>query len=154
MFVATLSLWPTMASANWQFTRWGMTPEEVQVAAGGTLTTPAADERCLQCSLVPLLAGSYSTGEFSFRVLYQFDGNRALQGTNLNLTDGTRCHALQDSLRAQYGVPTRELGGDNELHSKQWLDPANGNTLRFVDSENLGLSCFIAYSPLASAKGL
>lgn len=131
-----------------------MTPEEVQVAAGGTLTEPVGDERCPQCSVVPLLAGPYSTGEFGFRVLYQFDGNRTLQMVNVALVDGTRCHALQDSLRAQYGIPTRESGDDRELHSKQWLDPANGNALRFVDSENLGLSCFIAYSPLASGKGL
>jgi hypothetical protein len=64
----------TPAHANWQYTKWGMTPEQVIDASGNTVSKIPADQQRGKSrpGFVGLLSGVYSTGDFSFRVDFQF----------------------------------------------------------------------------------
>jgi len=138
------------AWADWQYTKWGMTPEQVQRAAGGVLSD--RPEPCALCDPKPLLAGTYSTGDFTFPLVFYFDQSRKLASVGLSLPETRKCHALHDSLKAKYGTPNWEKGHPPIEYHTQWLDAHGGNTVTFHDS--VSGACYISYAPLASGKGL
>ena len=159
LMVLMLPFWPISANADWQYTKWGMTPEQVQTAAKGKLTPVAGQETCQACSLVPLLAGDYVAAGQQFRLRFEFADGKSLAAVVLAIPAPRRtwgCNDLFDSLSLKYGAPswTAPLTGDGSLPSARWLDSHDRNTVLFNDvSEQTGM-CEIQYSPLFTSKGL
>jgi hypothetical protein len=153
-----LPFWPISANANWQYTKWGMTPEQVQSAARGKLTPVAGQEACPACSSVPLLAGNYSVEGQQFRVVFGFaDGKLSQVILAMPATGRTwGCNELYDSLSLKYGTPISHapLTGDGTLPNSRWLDSKGGNTIAFNDASQQAGMCEIQYSPLVTGKGL
>ncbi len=102
------------ARGDWQYTKWGMTFEEVKTAAGDKATfdsqgdTTAADEGC-DCVL--MLKAPYKAGDIEFQASFYF-GPKAVYPQQLRKVrlrasrlDGA---AVLRELKAKYGVPTAE----------------------------------------------
>jgi len=144
----------TSAYADWQYTKWGMTPAQVQAAAGGKLGTRNGSDACPSCKPVPMLAGEYATEEFRFRTLFQFAAGQTLSMIDLRMHDeGGQCRSLYNSLATRYGSPVFQ-GGGGALQTARWLDATGGNTVFFINSAGVDGQCTIQYSPLVSNKGL
>src|SRR5579859_1664744 len=126
--LGSIVLWPSAAGANWQYTKWGMTPQQVQSAAKGKLSPITAADSCLSCASVPLLAGNYAVGGQVFRVRFEFDDGKTLSKVVLAMPAKQQtlgCNELFDSLSLKYGAPawTAPLTGDGALPNARWLDP-------------------------------
>lgn len=153
-------VWPSSAVANWQYTQWGMSLDQVQAASGGKLASPLDHSACSGTCL----SGDYSADGFQFKATFRFDSRGELSEVELQTPSTNRgwgCNTLFDSLSARYGTPVwqsppsgmmREMLG--HLPTTRWLDPQGGNTVFFIDAAILMGNCSIEYSPIASSKGL
>lgn len=122
--------------ADWQYTRWGMTQQQVVRASRGAAKHEGSK-----------LVAPYRTGTFDFRVEFSFEADR-LASVQLKLIDPTLCPRLYASLRDRYGEPPR--GG----HFVRWDDRQSNNKIIYAGA---GTSlCSIFYGPLTSPanKGL
>ncbi len=154
-----LFFWHISAKADWQYTKWGMTAEQVQSAAKGKLTPVAGQDVCPACRSVPLLVGDYVAAGQQFRVRFEFADGKSLAKVALSIPAPRQtwgCNDLFDSLNLKYGAPSwiAPLTGDGSLPNARWLDSHDHNTVLFNDvSTQIGM-CEIQYSPFVTGKGL
>ncbi len=76
------------AKANWEYTKWGMTPEQVASAAK-KLTRASSDLRPDSDGNVTKLVAPYHGGKFSFEAQFGFNAADRLSSVTLVLKDKT-----------------------------------------------------------------
>lgn len=108
--LAALMIAPA-AQADWQYTRWGMTPEQVVAASGGTSELLPVAQRPRVPPLVTAATGEATDGRMQLRTVFSF----GIEGNGLQcVTYGVRSHADDDAFRAaliqRYGQP-QDTGG-------------------------------------------
>lgn len=136
VFMFALAIGPVQpALANWQFTKWGMTPEQIIAASGGRAKSLPNPE--IVGSEMVMVTMPYTAGEFGFRAGFYFTGNR-LSEVQLDLQNGTMS-AIRVSLEQKYGEPFKK----DVWHSEQ------DEIILFPIGETSG---FVAYRPLANAN--
>ena len=95
------------ARADWQYTQWGMTPEQVMAASAGQLKI--CDEACkgLDTDLqIARFRGPYQSGPFKFTAYMLFDRrNNTLAQVTLDLNQRNDTDALIGALISNYGTP-------------------------------------------------
>lgn len=139
----------TAAKADWQYTRWGMTPAQVAAASGGKVLAGVGRPGDRVDGQEVGAIGSYTSGVFKFEAVFYFVGGR-LADIRLNLIAGDR-YALKSSLDGVYGRPFRESGGG--LSIVTYHDVKKNNR---VDLFTIGELSTLEYRPLVdrSAAGL
>lgn len=140
------------AKADWQYTRWGMSPQEVVAASKGAsrLDRAPPGHEVFDASLGA--SGGYETQGYTFRSEFYFDGAQRLKGIRLMLTDFSKCDSLLDLLLGLYGS-----SGGIDKFGASWVDVSNGNKVRLTKMGGIGTSaptCFVAYSPLSGSGAL
>jgi hypothetical protein len=96
--------------ADWQYTKWGMTPEQVIAASRGAATLTTADERVAESptngSGDALAKALYRAGESQFDAYFLFKANR-LVSVRLDLKDPTPISSgvVRRALQLKYGEP-------------------------------------------------
>ncbi len=119
------------AHADWQWTKWGMTPEEVTAASGGKTVEDSKEGLILQDPLV--VQGC------SFQVSFTFDDRNKLEAVVLYSKKG--CYSeMVVALTSIYGVAITS----DENH-RMFSDAAKGNKISIISV--LG-STIIKYQPL------
>jgi hypothetical protein len=108
--VATTLIAPT-ARADWQYTRWGMTPEQVVAASGGAAQLlPEADRPRLP-PMMTAAAGTYQDGPIPMRVAFSFN---IQSGGLVCVTYGLNGHDNDEAFKAalvkRYGPPEAASG--------------------------------------------
>ena len=107
LLVAALLI-STPALSDWQYTKWGMSPDEV-IAASKTKLKPCTPAACKGQSTgrhTALSFGEYRSGEFTFRLFALFDNiSQKLTVINLELKDPSQAPSLIGALRGRYGEP-------------------------------------------------
>jgi len=94
--LAVLMIAPA-ARADWQYTRWGMTPEQVVAASGGTAELLPVAKRPRVPPLVTAATGETTDGRMQLRTVFSF----GIDGAGLRcVTYGVRSHADDDVFRA------------------------------------------------------
>jgi hypothetical protein len=142
-----------LARADWQFTRWGMTPEQVIAASGGTARIATAEE--VKDNSTPgydaLVVGNYRSPPFAFRVAYQFK-NRSLGMVHMTLADYSQHQSVREALEAKYGAP---FDRTSDRIRTQWRDRAGGNIVELLDVSTIN-SLDVIYKQIAppGASGL
>jgi hypothetical protein len=141
-------LWSGAAEANWQYTKWGMSPAEVKgstKAAVKDIDMPALNGP----GFVSKLAVSYSALGVEFVAVFQFDLADKLTTVSLQPLNAT-CTDLRIKLIQVYGEP---IYSKRSLYSlDQWRDDAGGN---LVDLLAIGKDCYLKYRPtIAKGSGL
>jgi hypothetical protein len=158
--------------ADWEYTKWGMTPQQV-VSASKDLATENSDLRPDSSGNVTKLVAPYKSGKFSFEAQFGFDAADKLASVTLVMNDksvsmndfmdmggmdamdmgsmdveqGT-CHALNMNLNTAYGAPS--YGGAAHLYAVQeWQDAASGNNVDYHALYEVG--CYVQYSAIKSA---
>lgn len=160
------------ARADWEYTRWGMTPAEVARAAKN-LTKAGADLHPDSDGNVTKLVAPYKSGDFSFEAQFGFDAASRLASVTLVLEDKTaagmgmggemdhgamdhtnmdhgNCSALKASVRATYGKP--QGGGEAHMQYRieTWADPQNKNAVAYTVLDGVG--CYVQYSVLKGPR--
>ena len=138
------------ASAHWQYTKWGMTPDQVIAASGGSVQRGNGD-RSVQGDATRGATGTYVAGDLTFNANFWF-GAKGLASTTLSLKDDDKCKDVQRDLLAKYGTPVEFSGGS--VQRRMWADKSTGNRVVLI-STGLGY-CELQYAPLISdaAAGL
>ncbi|GLV24977.1 hypothetical protein [Sphingobium sp. TomTYG45] len=135
------------AGAHWQYSKWGMTPDQVVAASKGTVqrVDPSSD------AALPIgvkeAAGTYSANDQSMRVSFWFKGGK-LNQVHLAQDDADACMAVGRDLTGVYGQPTSRSGG--MISTSVWLDKARGNRVQFSNWSTGG--CDLIYAPLPTAQ--
>lgn len=99
------------AKADWQYTKWGMSLDEVIAASKGQMER--CDGACAKLSTDAEFAGAtgpYQSGPFDFKAVAYFDKKTGkLSSMLLYLKDVDQAFRLQDELKAKYGRPASNM---------------------------------------------
>jgi hypothetical protein len=99
------------ARADWQFTKWGMTPAQVVKASKGTARSATPEETSASAPVgsneaVLAIIPAYSSGDLQFLVRFYFDRSGKLCRVGLKLLSPDKGFDLQNALIGKYGKPT------------------------------------------------
>jgi hypothetical protein len=115
---------PSIAVADWAYTHWGMTPEQVVSATGGTVTLLSPSERTRnEADHWELAAeGTYAEGLLKLHVGFTFDTKKGgLECVMYNVM-GEEVAPLQKSMVSRYGKPLHESSFASST-SMDWRTP-------------------------------
>ena len=143
-----LGLGASPAAADWQYSRWGMSPAQLAAASGGV--AKPNDDRDLDAEgLRAELAAPYMAGSLPFTAVFRFDAEGGLDDVALIPAGPVSCPAVRAALVAHHGTPEGKA------------DPQSGATLRWhdLDADNLVVfldlgdgHCSIQYSKLPNTR--
>jgi hypothetical protein len=159
------------AKADWEYTTWGMTPQQV-VSASKNLAKQGSDPHPDSDGNVTKLVAPFQSGKFSFEAQFGFDAADRLSSVTLVLNDKSTdmemdmdsmdmddkstpmdmnqgiCHELEVSLNTTFGPPPYH--GASHLYAIQkWQDPKNKNNVDYHALYQVG--CYVQYSAIKSA---
>ena len=155
------------AKADWEYTEWGMTPQQV-VSASKNLAREGSDLRPDSDGNVSKLVAPYQSGEFPFEAQFGFNAADRLSSVTLVLNDKSVsmdmemsadmkmntnmnqgvCHDLDVSLNATFGPPPYH--GASHLYAiEKWQDQKNKNNVDYHALYQVG--CYVQYSAIKSA---
>lgn len=130
--VLALAFWPcfvciSSASADWQYSMWGMTLDEVIAASDGKARRFTDSGQDTDNEKVRAVA-PYVAGDFVFDAIFSFNRkNDTLSEVKLLLKDGNG-HSLYAALVNRYGKPVSE-NKDSIVPNARWLDRENNNNI-------------------------
>ncbi len=161
------------AKADWEYTKWGMTPQQV-VSASKNLAKEGSDPHPDSDGNVTKLVAPFQSGKFSFEAQFGFDAADRLSSVTLVLNDKSTdmemdmdsmdmddksmhmdmnqgiCHDLDVSLNTTFGPPPYH--GASHLYAiEKWQDQKNKNNIDYHALYQVG--CYVQYSAVKSAAG-
>jgi hypothetical protein len=134
------------AAAHWQWTRWGMTPDQVIAASKGTARV-GNREKSAQGDGTADVVGSYDAGGRIFTAKFYFQRG-LLAYVVLGSRDWQACVQTVRDLQAVYGKPI-EWSDGGVASNATWLDQTRGNRVKIVAVPEA--YCELQYSPISSA---
>ena len=166
------------AKADWEYTKWGMSPQQV-VSASKNLAKPGSDLHPDSDGNVTKLVAPFQSGKFSFEAQFGFDAADRLSSVTLVLNDKSAdmdmesmdmddksmsmnhgsmnmdmntdqgiCHDLDVSLNKAHGPPPYH--GASHLYAiEKWQDLKNGNNVDYHALYQVG--CYVQYSAIKPA---
>jgi hypothetical protein len=140
---ATILAAATPAAADWRFTKWGMTPEEVQAAAPDQVVPSGKKNK----NIPLIIKGPYEIGGIKFDdVWFIFKAgklDKVVMHANFFKQD-----ELAKALATAFGPPVdsdrSRIGGSVSVSTRNYRDVAKGNA---VELYCLG-DCAVFYTPL------
>lgn len=139
-----LTLVSSAAKADWQYTKWGMNPDEVVKASEGKVlqcTSEICDghQPTGVSSDIALLFAKYSAGKYPFHAFFYFDKkSRGLTIVNLNLVDRSLVLPLGADLKARYGEPS-EQSRTSVTRDMQWRTETDDIFFSVIGSDNASI---------------
>ena len=132
------------AAADWQYTQWGMTADQVR-AASNEVARPNADRTLDAGGLKAELTAPYQGALVPFTAVFLFDELDKLKVVTLNPVSAVACPAIVKMLDADHGMPD---GKADLPHAKtrRWDDTDDDNLIVYLDLGHS--SCTIQYSEL------
>lgn len=135
-----LAAWPGSAQADWAFTKWDMTPEQVVAASKGTAHTAlprktGSGDKWILVEGTFFLAGDAYGARYSFR-------DKRLVAVALRPDDPGRCEDILRELRQKHGSAKRHY-----LDVKHWPAITARDDLSVVDLTAVSTAgfCVITY---------
>jgi hypothetical protein len=136
------------ASADWQYTKWGMTVPQVAAASGGK-ATPLTDKGLDRGTDIVRLQAPYTSGAFVFTARFLFDAStERLSRVDLKLENGKMCADLHGALYTKYGPPDTTKPSVAMLSI--WRDRASSSTISLLTIG--GDSCTLGYAPMRNSN--
>ena len=166
------------AKADWEYTKWGMTPQQV-ISASKNLAKAGSDLHPDSDGNVTKLVAPFQSGKFSFEAQFGFDAADRLSSVTLVLNDKSTdmdmesmdmddksmnmdhqsmnmdmnagqgvCHDLDVTLNKANGPPPYH--GASHLYAiEKWQDLKNQNNVDYHALYQVG--CYVQYSAIKSA---
>lgn len=132
------------ARADWQYSRWGMTVDDLMAAGKGSVVRVSdseADKARMGNGLgAPLAKASYRTNDFVFTAWFFFPKGK-LAGVRLVGADGRQAIPIEQQLERVYGAPFEKeetkILPQCKIRSAKWKDDASKNYILFS-----GVGCY------------
>jgi hypothetical protein len=158
---AAKAAWEYTKKPDWEYTKWGMTPQQV-VSASKNLATEASDLRPDSDGNVTKLVAPYQSGKFSFEAQFGFDATDRLASVTLVLNDKSAgmgmgadtnmdhgvCYDLLVSVNTAYGPPQGGGSAHMQYSIETWQDQKNKNNVTYTVLDGVG--CYVQYSAIKS----
>jgi hypothetical protein len=158
---AAKAAWEYTKKPDWEYTKWGMTPQQV-VSASKNLATEASDLRPDSDGNVTKLIAPYQSGKFSFEAQFGFDATDRLASVTLVLNDKSAgmdmgadtnmdhgvCYDLLVSVNTAYGPPQGGGSVHMQYSIETWQDQKNKNHVTYTVLDGVG--CYVQYSAIKS----
>ena len=164
--LALLSCGASAVKADWEYTKWGMTPGQV-VSAAKNPTRKSSDLHPDSDGNVTKLVAPYRSGKFSFEAQFGFDASDRLSSVtlvlndkfagmdmtmgadmNMNMDQGG-CHDLLASVKTLYGPPQAGRSAHMQYIIETWQDRKSKNTVTYTVLDGVG--CYVQYSAIKAA---
>jgi hypothetical protein len=159
---AAKGAWEYTKKPDWEYTKWGMTPQQV-VSASKNLATEASDLRPDSDGNVTKLVAPYQSGKFSFEAQFGFDATDRLASVTLVLNDKAAgmdmgadtnmdhgvCYDLLVSVNAAYGPPQGGGSVHMQYSIETWQDQKTKNNVTYTVLDGVG--CYVQYSAIKLA---
>ena len=145
---------PTLSHADWQYTRWGMTPTEVIAASSGSVSeyTPPPpkpiegrgaifDQMRAEAAMKPSpkVQGPYNAGNLSFKVTFYFDKSDKLVQVRLDLENALlKADDLYAALTQTYGEGINLAPPRSPDRNVAWNDSKQKNRVEFYSVNRPG----------------
>ena len=172
--LALVSCGASAVKADWEYTKWGMTPGQV-VSAAKNLTGKSSDLHPDSDGNVTKLVAPYRSGKFSFEAQFGFNAADRLSSVTLVLKDKTAgmgmgmdmgmsmsmdmgadmnmdqggCHDLLVSVKTTYGPPQGGRSAHMQYIIETWQDRKNKNNVTYTVLDGVG--CYVQYSAIKAA---
>ena len=164
--LALVSCGASAVKADWEYTKWGMTPGQV-VSAAKNRTKKSSDLHPDSDGNVTKLVAPYQSGKFSFEAQFGFDAADRLSSVTLVLNDKSAgmdmdmgadmnmnmhqgvCRDLQASVKTTYGSPQGGGSAHMQYSIETWQDQKNKNNVTYTVLDGVG--CYVQYSAIKSA---
>ncbi|PXA98168.1 hypothetical protein DMC47_10000 [Nostoc sp. 3335mG] len=145
-----LLLWATPALADWQYTKWGMTPDEVVAASGGTVHRVARQSGAQDTEVE--VEGSYVAAGVEFEVKFLFVGDGSgLAVVELTSKAPMKCYDLKRPLDERYGPALGARISNGAMYD--WQDAADGTSVSLADGHAVSPPmCVLSYQRRADRK--
>ena len=143
----------TAANADWEYTKWGMIPDQVIEASNGQAKKiePLTREYRLRGKWV---RSFYKSAELEFDVVFRFDLNsRGLHKVHLKLQDKSHCDSLASMLKTRYGDSNAKvIMAGWRIFS--WNDYKSNLRIRYIEGRIGGspVSCGMKYTSARSGS--
>jgi len=147
------------AQADWQFTKWGMTLDQVLTASKGAVHKVPYDHGKNVWDIDRGAEGTLSQAGIAYRTEFYFDSRGTLQIVRQTPADLSQCPAVQKAAEAKYGKPvdTPQFGKSVLISAEYWPDKTAKNAVRYTATTLMGryMGCFLSFVPLevADSKG-
>ena len=146
----------TPAYSDWQFTKWDMTPEEVEKAASDKYKFYSYTNKS---GIINELETEYKAGRFSFDVQLIFSKSaNKLEKIILFMRskepsrDLNQCRELYSALKLKYGYPIDKYNIKSTT-KYSWFDNKHGNTVKyFINNHPINGGCSTDYFPLLAGE--
>lgn len=138
---AAAALGATPAHADWSFTNWGMSPDQVIKASRGRVSAEAGKpgDRVLKFDLRAAGIVSFKGRKYVAQFYFDEDGGTGLRFVRMSPVDQSQCDALKADLVKSYGPASARTWTD-------WKQP-NGDTIGYSDPyKSLNFPCYFSYS--------
>lgn len=164
--LALACLGASAAQADWEYTKWGMTPQQVASAAK-KLTKASSDLHPDSDGNVTKLIAPYRSGKFSFEAQFGFNAADRLSsvtlvlkdkfagmdmgmdmGAGMNMDHGG-CHDLLATVKTTYGPPQGGRSAHMQYVIETWQDRKNRNNVTYTVLDGVG--CYVQYSAIKAA---
>jgi hypothetical protein len=126
------------AHADWQFTKWGMTPDQVVAASGGKAAVLPAKNHVSSQGLRVVAAMPWESETLHFQVGFMFDGKNALRRVSMLLKSGGTAADLLRALKAKYGPPDQQMSEAGAVYA-HWYRADDINFLAVASSRTIAV---------------
>ena len=125
-------------SADWEFTKWEMSPEQVVQASKGQAHRPPSSDK-----IPSVLIQDWQSGRFLFAVSYLFEGagGQRLTRVQLQLKNPELKGELLAALKNKYGTPLGEITGP--VSGPYW--EYSGDNINYLTDQE---TVTIVYAPI------
>ena len=164
--LALIACGASAAKADWEYTKWGMTPQQV-VSASKNLTRESSDLHPDSDGNMTKLVAPYQSGKFLFEAQFGFDAADRLSSVtlvlndkfagmdmsmgadmNMNMDQGG-CRDLLASVKTTYGPPQAGRSAHMQYIIEIWQDRKNKNNVTYTVLDRTG--CYVQYSAIKPA---
>lgn len=129
------------AAADWEYTKWGMKPDQVTAASKGAVKAVPVDAAANIRSMQRKAIGAYKAGSVEYEAQFYFDVNDKLTAVRLQAKNPADCDAI-------LAETVRRLGPPRAPRQPTWID-MNGNQIVSQSDERAGGgACSVLYEML------
>jgi len=114
---------PRPAAADWEYTKWGMTPEQVVKASSGAVLERKARSAGADSGLEIRAEGEFVSGPLRFDVSFGFDGNGGLAFVTYSIDRASQNPLLLDWLVKRHGEPQAQQDPEGDVKTLIWNGP-------------------------------
>lgn len=134
--VSMMLLMTPAAHADWQFTHWGMTPDQVVSASRGAAKLVPQKDRPQGLPMLTAATGEYQDGPLTLRVTFQFNvASNGLACVSYGVNSHDNDEAFKAALIKRYGPPQQTSGGGFLGTTLTWKTPTDQIDATFSKSD-------------------